>query len=104
MSSAGAGSLLADDLPGKATYQSQCRRCHGEDGAGKTAMGRRLNAKDYSDPAVQDALTDEAFKKSVIEGYKDPTSGREVMPGAGDKINAEQLADLLAYFRTLRKS
>ena len=55
---------------GKAVYADNCAKCHGDDGKGATKMGTKLGAKDYSDAAVQAAVTDDQAFKSVKEGMK----------------------------------
>src|SRR5215510_3257800 len=66
---------------GKALYDKECAKCHGADGKGETKMGKKMGAKDYSDPKVQDALKDEAAFKAVKEGYKDK-DGKVIMKPA----------------------
>ena len=60
--------VRADDA--KATYDKECSKCHGADGKGETRMGKRLGAKDYTDPKVQADLKDEAAFKAIKEGIK----------------------------------
>ena len=64
-----AAPALADDA--KALYEKDCVKCHGSDGKGETKMGKKLGAKDYTDPKVQAALTDDAAFKATKEGLKD---------------------------------
>ena len=66
-----AASLAASAAEPKDTWAASCARCHGADGKGQTAMGRLLGAKDYTDPTVQAALTDDAAFKAVKEGLTD---------------------------------
>ena len=58
-----AWAVQAEDA--KALYDKQCAKCHGEDGKGETKMGKKLGAKDYTDPKVQDALKDDAAVKAI---------------------------------------
>jgi cytochrome c553 len=51
----------------KALYEKDCAKCHGSDGKGETKMGKKLGAKDYTDPKVQAALTDDAAFKVTKE-------------------------------------
>ena len=55
---------------GKAVYADTCAKCHGDDGKGATKMGTKLGCKDYSDAAVQAAVSDDQAFKSVKEGMK----------------------------------
>ena len=55
-----AAAMTASAADAKANYDKHCAKCHGADGKGQTKMGQKLGAKDYTDPKVQDALTDDA--------------------------------------------
>ena len=84
---------------GKIVYTDSCAKCHGEDGKGATKMGQKLGAKDYTDPAVQAAFTDEQGIKSVKEGMKkdDKTLMKpSELPDADIKASVE-------YMRTFKK-
>jgi len=88
----------ADDS--KALYGQQCAKCHGEDGKGETKMGKKLGAKDYTDPKVQDALKNDAAVKAIKEGIKqdDKTLMKPVEGLTDDQING-----LVAYMRAFKK-
>jgi len=47
----------------KALYEQQCAKCHGPDGKGDTKMGKKMGAKDYTNPKVQAELKDDAASK-----------------------------------------
>lgn len=86
---------------GKAIYEKECKQCHGIDGKGKTKMGQKLGAKDYTDPKVQAAVTDEAAFKAVKEGYKDK-EGKVIMKPAQDMTD-EDIKATIAYLRKFKK-
>ncbi|MGP8200838.1 MAG: c-type cytochrome [Limisphaerales bacterium] len=88
----------ADDA--KALYDKQCAKCHGEDGKGDTKMGKKLGAKDYTDPKVQDALKDDAAVKSIKEGLK--KDDKTLMKPA-EGLTDDQIKGLVAYMRTFKK-
>ena len=89
----------ADDA--KALYESNCAKCHGSDGKGQTKMGQKLGAKDYSDPKVQAALTDDAGVKAIKEGLKSD-DGKTLMK-ASEGISDSDAKALIAYMRTFKK-
>ena len=79
----------------KDLYMSKCATCHGPDGAGKTAMGKKLK--------VQDAHA-AAGKMSADEMTKIVTDGKgQDMSGYGKQFSAEQIKGLVDYYRTLGK-
>jgi mono/diheme cytochrome c family protein len=79
----------------KDLYMSKCATCHGPDGAGKTAMGKKLK--------VQGAQV-AAGKMSADEMVKVVTDGKgQDMSGYGKQFNAEQIKGLVDYYRSLGK-
>ncbi|MCX8108155.1 MAG: cytochrome c [Verrucomicrobiae bacterium] len=85
-----------------ANYKQHCARCHGDDGRGKTKAGQRLGARDYTDPKVQASVTDQDIERSIKEGYKDKTTGREIMKPTKGLTDAE-VKELVAYIRKFKK-
>jgi len=95
-----AGSARAAD--GKALYEEKgCAKCHGADGKGKTAMGKRNGAKDYSDPKVQEQLKDEAALKAIKDGFKDKDGKQLMKPTEG--VSDDEAKAIVAYMRTFKK-
>ena len=35
------------------SWEKDCQKCHGPDGKGGTKMGKKVEVKDYTDPAVR---------------------------------------------------
>ena len=93
--------LAASAAEPKETWGTSCARCHGVDGKGQTNMGKRLGAKDYSDAAVQAALTDDAAFKAIKEGFKDK-DGKAVMKPA-QSLSDDEIKGLVTYMRTFKK-
>jgi mono/diheme cytochrome c family protein len=91
--------LFAGDA--KALYEKECAKCHGPDGKGETKMGKKLGAKDYTDPKVQAALTDEAAFKATKEGLKDKEGKALMKPAEG--ITDDEIKALIAHMRTFKK-
>jgi mono/diheme cytochrome c family protein len=85
---------------GKALYDKQCAKCHGEDGKGQTRMGKKLGAKDYTDPKVQAALKDEDAVKAIKEGVKQ--DDKTLIKPAED-LTDDQVKGLVAYMRTFKQ-
>lgn len=75
-----------------ALYKSKCAACHGVDGKA-TAMGKKLNTRDFQDPEVakmKDAELTEATAK-----------GKGKMPGFAKSLKEDQIKSLVAYVRSL---
>ena len=94
-----AGSALAGDA--KASYESDCAKCHGADGKGQTKMGQKLGIKDYTDAKVQDALKDDAAAKAIKEGLKADDGKTLMKPAEG--LSDSDIKGLVAYMRTFKK-
>ena len=58
----------------KKLYEDECIKCHSTYGEGQAKMGKKLSAKDYTDPKVQAELkmdkASKSLKKDLKEGYK----------------------------------
>lgn len=85
----------------KAIWEKDCAKCHGADGKGDTAMGKKMKAKDLTDAQVQAKFTDEKAFKSIKEGVVNE-AGKKTMPATKD-VNDEQIKALTAFVRTLKK-
>lgn len=95
----GTSSLYADEI--QAVYEKSCAACHGKDGKGDTAVGKKLKLKDWTDAKVQEAETDEQIFKAIKEGVKKDDKVR--MKAFGDKLTDEQIKALVAYMRAFKK-
>src|ERR1041385_3346200 len=93
--------VAARAADGKANYEKDCVKCHGADGKGDTKMGKKLGAKDYTDPKVQSELKDDAAFKAIKDGFKDK-EGKVLMKPAEGYSDADVKA-LVAYMRTFKK-
>ena len=96
---AGAVSVRAADA--KENWDKNCKKCHGEDGKGKTKMGEKAGVKDYSDPKVQDSMKDDAMAKAIKEGVKEGDSVK--MKGFGDVLSDDEIKALVKYVRDFKK-
>ena len=84
----------------KALYEKECVKCHGQDGKGETKMGKKLGAKDYTDPKVQADLKDEDAIKAVKEGLK--KDDKTLMKPA-EGMTDDQIKGVVTYMRTFKK-
>jgi cytochrome c6 len=91
--------LFAGDA--KALYEKECGKCHGADGKGDTKMGKKMGAKDYSDPKVQADLKDEAAFKAIKDGFKDKDGKVLMKPLEG--VTDDDIKGLVAHMRTFKK-
>jgi len=80
---------------GESLYKTKCAGCHGADGKGQTAVGKANNIRDLGSADVQ-AQGDDAIA-GIISG------GKGKMPAYGKSLKADQIKDLVAYIRTLKK-
>lgn len=85
----------------KDLYEKDCAKCHGSDGKGETKMGKKLGAKDYTDPKVQAALTDVAAFKATKEGLKDKEGKVLMKPAEG--LSDDDIKAVVAYMRAFKK-
>jgi mono/diheme cytochrome c family protein len=97
-----AGSALAQD--GKAIYQKECAKCHGDGGAGDGAMGQKLKDKPTNWTAgggglkdLDDAKITESIKKGGGAVGKS-----KAMP-AYPKLSDAEVQSVVAYVKTLKK-
>lgn len=77
------------------TYKTNCALCHAPDGSGSSPSGKALKAQDLRSDAVQ--------KKSDAELTASITQGKGKMPAFAKKLKADDIAQLVAYIRTLPK-
>lgn len=95
-----AGPARAADLEkGKKTYEAKCLNCHGAEGKGDGKMGKAL--KPPASDLTKSTLSDADFLKIVKEGGK--AVGRSPLMNAQKSLSDEELADLQAYARSLKK-
>jgi len=81
---------------GAASYAKNCASCHGKDGKGETAMGKKSKAKDYTDAKVQASFTDAEALKVILEG-------KGKMKGYKDKVTEAEAKEMVAYIRAFKK-
>ncbi len=85
---------------GAALFAKNCKKCHGDKGHGDTAMGERLEIRDYTDPAIQATITDEKIAEVIRDGLTNE-DGKKVMLAFGKKLSDDEVQALVEHFRTL---
>src|ERR1700688_4791352 len=78
-------------------YLDKCSVCHGQDGAGNTAKGRKLKVKNVRSPEVQE-LSEAEMIDIVAKG-----KGKD-MDGFGKELGDDMVKQLVEYYRSLAKS
>ena len=79
----------------KDLYLSKCAACHGPDGTGKTAKGKKLKVQDVHATAA---------KISADEMIKIVTDGKgQDMDGFGKTLSKDQIKGLVDFYRSLAK-
>jgi len=96
---AGAVSAMAADA--KENWTKHCAKCHGADGKGQTVMGKKMNAKDYTDAKVQAAVTDEAMAKAIKDGFKDKDG--KVLMKPMPNLTDDEVKALVKEMRSFKK-
>lgn len=76
-------------------FKAKCAMCHGADGSGNTAMGKKFGLKDLGSADVQKESDDNLTQ--II------TKGKDKMPAYEGKLTKDQITDLVKYVRTLKK-
>jgi cytochrome c6 len=80
---------------GADTYKLKCQMCHGPDGLGNTPAGKSMKARPFNAPDV--LKESDADLTAVIE------HGKNKMPAFAGKLTDPQIAQLVAFIRTLQK-
>ncbi len=97
---ASAASVRAADA--KANWDANCAQCHGKDGRADTPMGKKIQAKNLTDPKVQAEFTDAKAMQLIKDGAKD-AQGKTTMKAFGGKLTDDEIKALVAFVRTFKK-
>jgi mono/diheme cytochrome c family protein len=81
----------------KATFDAQCAKCHGKDGRAHTTRGRLSHARNMTNAAWQNEVSDERLFNSINKG-----KGKG-MPAYGKKLSEDQIDALVRYVRQLKR-
>ena len=90
---------------GKATYQHYCATCHGETGGGDgfNAFNLDPQPRNHSDPAFQKAKSDADLADAIRRGGAG-VGLSPLMPPWGKTLSEDQINEVVAYIRTLKKT
>jgi cytochrome c6 len=83
----------ADDAA--AIFKAKCAGCHGADGKGDTSMGKVFKLRDLGSADVQ--------KQSDADLTGIITNGKEKMPAFKGKLTDDQIKQVVALIRSLKK-
>ncbi|MEK6282320.1 MAG: cytochrome c [Acidobacteriota bacterium] len=78
-------------------YAKSCASCHGKDGRAKTFKAKFNQARDLTDRAWHDSVSDERLFNSIMNGR-----GKR-MPAYGKKFSEQEIESLVAFVRGLMK-
>jgi mono/diheme cytochrome c family protein len=91
---------------GARIFAANCARCHGREGKGDgpdlVKLQSAVSPDDWTDKETNQGLTDNFIVAMITKGGKANGKSR-IMPAFGDKLNTQQVQDLLAFIRSLPK-
>ncbi len=76
-------------------YKRQCASCHGQDGSGKTGVGKTFKLRDLRSPEVQSQTDTQLF--DVV------AKGKGKMPSYINNLGKANIEALVAYMRQMAK-
>ena len=88
-----AASGAAFGADGASLWAQKCASCHGKDGSGNTAMGKKLGVKDYT----KSQSFSDAEATNVIK------NGKGKMKAYKGKLSDADVKALVAYVRSMKK-
>lgn len=77
-------------------YAKNCATCHGKDGQAKTFKAKFNHARNFTDAAWQQSVSDERLFNSI-------SNGKGKMPTFGKKFSEGEINALVAFVRQLKK-
>ena len=93
-----------DAAAGKAIYEKECVKCHGNTGAGDGPQGQKLKDKPSNWTAGGGGLKgmdDAKISESIHKGGK--AVGKSPAMPAYSKLSEKDVSDVVAYVKTLQK-
>jgi len=96
----------ADAVAGSKLAVERCAKCHGPggrgDGAGLQKLDVDVKPVDWTDRGLMAKLTDDHIATIIRDGGK-AVGKSKVMPTYREKLSDAQIADLVAYIRSLAR-
>lgn len=94
--------LAADVAAGKALYAQYCSACHGAQGKGNGPAAATMHPKprDHTDGTYMNTLSEAHLRQVISEGGA-AVGQSPLMPSWQATLTPEQIADVIAYLRTL---
>jgi cytochrome c6 len=83
-------------------WTQHCARCHSADGSGTSTLGLKLKLKDYTKADAQASFTDEEAHKAIKDGVTN-SAGKKTMNPYSEKLSEQEITDLVAHVRSLKK-
>jgi mono/diheme cytochrome c family protein len=96
---AGAPTAAQSERSAPLLYRKLCSDCHGRDGQADTAKAKKNHARNLSDSAWQDDVSDERIFNSIMNGR----NVRGKMPGFDKRLSQKEADSLVTFVRGLRE-
>ena len=74
------------------TYKAKCAACHGPDGSGDTAVGKKLGAHDFRSADIQ-KISDADLTEIIAKG-------KNKMPAYEKSLKPDEIKGLVNYMRS----
>src|SRR5207247_2663503 len=104
VSTLGFGLVAHADPKTERTWKAKCGSCHGADGKGDTAQGKKMDIADMSKADWQSKFSDGQLKKAIEDGLKRDKGGKkQSMEAYGKKLKGDEIAALVTFIRSLKK-
>jgi len=83
-------------IDAKPIYDSKCASCHGKDGRAKSLHAKHVHARNFTEAAWQESVSDERLFNSI-------SNGKGKMPDFKRKLSEEQIDALVRYVRQFKR-